>query len=247
MEIVDSIIYFIETDQEFSRNGLIALAEFIEDCEFDILKTRILNILGKHGGKITLPSQLVRLIYNRIILENAVIRASALSALGEIAYEIQDPQLKKNIISLIHGCLNDADQEVRERAYFYCKALNQESTQLESFIFKTNNEINIDLLEQLILTQKDDLLNNDNIIEEISSTLSNPEKMSKILSMNQVNFQGKDTHDETSGAKDKHKASSGTHKKDKTTEKPIENEEFFKTHFSKVYGQPKLKSKQQVN
>lgn len=125
-ELVECIIWFINNDKELKRNAIFCLADYIEDCEFDKIKTKILHVLGKEGGNIASSSQLIRLIYNRIILENPVVRCSALSALGEIANS--DPESRINVLNLIKRSLNDSDHEVRERAYFYYKVL---STQIE--------------------------------------------------------------------------------------------------------------------
>jgi coatomer subunit gamma len=50
-------------------------------------------------------------------LERAVIRAAAVSALAAFANGV--PSLKKSILHLLRKCLDDSDDEVRERAYFY--------------------------------------------------------------------------------------------------------------------------------
>jgi hypothetical protein len=50
-------------------------------------------------------------------LERAVIRAAAVSALAAFAHGV--PSLKKSILHLLRKCLDDSDDEVRERAYFY--------------------------------------------------------------------------------------------------------------------------------
>jgi coatomer protein complex subunit gamma len=46
------------------------LSEFIEDCEHASLATRILHLLGCEGPRTTTPAK-----YNRVILENAPVRA----------------------------------------------------------------------------------------------------------------------------------------------------------------------------
>ncbi len=120
-ELVECLIWFVHHDKELKRNAIFCLADYIEDCEFDKIKTKILSVLGKDGGHIGSSSQLIRLIYNRIILENPVVRCAALSALGEIANA--DPESRANALNLTKRSLNDSDHEVRERAYFYYKIL----------------------------------------------------------------------------------------------------------------------------
>ena len=51
------------------------LCEFIEDCEHTVLATRILHLLGREGPRSQNPSKYIRFIYNRVILENAAVRA----------------------------------------------------------------------------------------------------------------------------------------------------------------------------
>jgi hypothetical protein len=65
--------------------ALAHLCEYIEDCEFTPLSVRILHLLGIEGPKLSSPSKCIRYIYNRIILENSVIRVAAVSALGRFA------------------------------------------------------------------------------------------------------------------------------------------------------------------
>lgn len=55
--------------------GLSHLCEFIEDCEHTSLSTRILHLLGREGPRTTTPAKYIRYIYNRVILENAPVRA----------------------------------------------------------------------------------------------------------------------------------------------------------------------------
>ena len=55
--------------------GLTHLSEFIEDCEHTSLSTRILHLLGREGPRTTTPGKYIRYIYNRILLENAPVRA----------------------------------------------------------------------------------------------------------------------------------------------------------------------------
>ena len=77
--------------------------------------------MAEEGPKAKNPSSYIRFIYNRVNLEKAVIRAAAVSALAAFAHKV--PSLKKNIMLLLQKCLNDSDDEVRERAYFYLKLL----------------------------------------------------------------------------------------------------------------------------
>jgi len=185
VEILDAIIWYINNDGILKKTALLRLAEFIEDCQFDNLKTRILSVLGKEGMSVNSPSQLVRYIYNRIILENAFVRAAAVSALGEIAFK--NESLRKNIVNLIRNSLHDNDNEVRERAFFYVKALTdldeKSSTEgsIRNYMFG-GKKFDIDLIQNLLKIQKDQLLSSDNIAKELSSTINDPEKIKKVMS-----------------------------------------------------------------
>ena len=75
--IVDCIISIIEENAESKETGLSHLCEFIEDCEFTVLATRILHLLGQEGPRTSNPSKYIRFIYNRVVLEHAEVRAGA--------------------------------------------------------------------------------------------------------------------------------------------------------------------------
>jgi coatomer protein complex subunit gamma len=87
--IVDTILILIREIPEAKEGGLSHLCEFIEDCEFTYLSTQILHLLGKEGPKTVDPSKYIRYIYNRVILENATVRASAVSALAKFGVVVE--------------------------------------------------------------------------------------------------------------------------------------------------------------
>lgn len=100
------------------------LAEHIEDCEHANIQTKIINFLAEEGPKAKNPSSYIRFIYNRVNLEKAVIRAASVTALATFAYKV--PNLRPSILLLLNKCLKDNDDEVRERAYFFIKLLEQQ-------------------------------------------------------------------------------------------------------------------------
>ncbi|CAD6343816.1 unnamed protein product [Miscanthus lutarioriparius] len=124
--IVDSIIILIRDIPDAKESGLFHLCEFIEDCEFTYLSTQILHFLGNEGPKTSDPSKYIRYIYNRVILENATVRASAVSTLAKFGALIDS--LKPRIFVLLRRCLFDGDDEVRDRATLYLKLLGGEAT-----------------------------------------------------------------------------------------------------------------------
>ena len=107
LEILEGIIWHIYNDKDLKLQALFFLAESIFDCQYDVLKIRIINLIGKECELETNKSKLVRFIYNQIILESSMIRASAISVLGEIG--LKEKNLREIIISLIEKCLNDDD------------------------------------------------------------------------------------------------------------------------------------------
>jgi len=119
--IVDSVLSLIRDIPEAKESGLSHLCEFIEDCEFTYLSTQILHLLGQQGPSTSDPAKYIRYIYNRVILENATVRASAVSALAKFGAQVE--YLRPRVIILLKRCLHDNDDEVRDRATFYLSAL----------------------------------------------------------------------------------------------------------------------------
>lgn len=112
--IVSSIISLIRTVPETTESSLLHLCEFIEDCEFTMLSTQILHLLGELGPSTSAPARYIRFIYNRVILENSAVRAAAVSALAKFA--AQCPSLRSSIMTLLKRSLMDEDDETRDRA-----------------------------------------------------------------------------------------------------------------------------------
>ena len=82
--IVDSIVELMTTIPDTKETSLLHLCEFIEDCEFCELIVQILHLIGTVGVSTSSPSKYIRFIFNRVILENAVVRAAAVSTLGTL-------------------------------------------------------------------------------------------------------------------------------------------------------------------
>merc|ERR550534_2553531 len=100
--IVDAVICIIEENNDAKETGLSHLCEFIEDCEHTSLAVRILHLLGAEGPKTSNPARYIRYIYNRVILENATVRAAAVSALARFGALCDD--LLPNILVLLARC-----------------------------------------------------------------------------------------------------------------------------------------------
>jgi coatomer protein complex subunit gamma len=72
---------------------------------------QILHLLGQQGPSTSDPAKYIRYIYNRVILENATVRASAVSALAKFGAQVE--YLRPRVIILLKRCLHDNDDEVR--------------------------------------------------------------------------------------------------------------------------------------
>lgn len=124
--IVDSIVILIRNIPDAKESGLFHLCEFIEDCEFTYLSTQILHFLGNEGPKTSDPSKYIRYINNRVILENATVRACAVSTLAKFCATVDS--LKPRILVLLRRCLYDNDDEVRDRATLYLSILGDDGS-----------------------------------------------------------------------------------------------------------------------
>jgi len=120
-----------------------------------------------------------------------VIRAAAVSALAAFANGV--PSLKRSLLHLLRKCLDDSDDEVRERAYFYIvmiekdlqdsvlderlsykdersDAPDEEMDELKEFAFDFDTNINVDALQEYLTSNKDQLLEQE---EEVAFELPN--------------------------------------------------------------------------
>ncbi len=128
--IVNTIIAIIEENPEAKESGLSHLCEFIEDCDYLQLATRILHLLGREGPQTTTPAKYIRYIYNRVILETAEVRAAAVSALAKFGASSED--LLPSVLVLLQRSMLDEDDEVRDRASFYFGVLSFKDKALSS-------------------------------------------------------------------------------------------------------------------
>jgi coatomer subunit gamma len=69
--------------------------------------------MGALGPSTPSPARYIRFIFNRVILENAVVRAAAVATLGVFAVRV--PDLRPSIVILLKRSLQDEDDEVRDR------------------------------------------------------------------------------------------------------------------------------------
>lgn len=75
-------------------------------------------MLGAEGPKTKEPAKYIRYIYNRIILENATVRAAAVSSLARFGAAV--PSLQPRVVVLLKRALFDNDDEVRLPGWRSC-------------------------------------------------------------------------------------------------------------------------------
>lgn len=68
-----------------------------------MLATKILHLLGREGPRTPTPSKYIRFIYNRVILENAAVRAGKLSVYLDYKSDYADDYIIFEMIELFFG------------------------------------------------------------------------------------------------------------------------------------------------
>lgn len=133
--VVESMFDLIKFVPDSKEEALAHLCEFIEDCEFTKLAVRILHLIGMEGPKTAQPTKYIRYIYNRVVLENAIVRAAAVTALAKFGVGQKDPDVKASVKVLLTRCLDDVDDEVRDRAALNLKLMGEEDDKVaENFV-----------------------------------------------------------------------------------------------------------------
>jgi len=126
---VDAICALMESIPGSREPALFHLCEFIEDSEYATLTVQILHVLGSLGPKTNSPSKLIRYIYNRLVLEDALVRVAAVGALTKFALAL--PSLAPGISSILRRCVTDLDDDVRDRAVISLNGIKKASSFLE--------------------------------------------------------------------------------------------------------------------
>ncbi|KAL8767497.1 MAG: hypothetical protein Q9209_006004 [Squamulea sp. 1 TL-2023] len=149
--VVESIFDLIRFVPGSKEDALAHLCEFIEDCEFTKLAVRILHLLGVEGPKTPQPTKYIRYIYNRVVLENALVRAAAVTALAKFGVGQKDPEVKRSVTVLLTRCLDDTDDEVRDRAALNLRLMSEEDEMANRFI-KNESMYSLSIFEhQLVM------------------------------------------------------------------------------------------------
>ncbi|KAK5998852.1 putative coatomer subunit gamma [Cladobotryum mycophilum] len=150
--VVESMFDLIKFVPDSKEDALAHLCEFIEDCEFTKLAVRILHLIGLEGPKTAQPTKYIRYIYNRVVLENAIVRAAAVTALSKFGVGQTDPDVKSSVKVLLTRCLDDVDDEVRDRAALNLKLMAEEDDEMARNFVKNDNMFSLPYFEhQLVL------------------------------------------------------------------------------------------------
>lgn len=97
-----------------------------------------MHLLGAEGPKTSHPTKYIRYIYNRVVLENAIVRAAAVTALAKFGVGQQDPEVKSSVQVLLTRCLDDTDDEVRDRAALNLRLMGTEDVSAQAFVKNGN-------------------------------------------------------------------------------------------------------------
>jgi len=168
--VVESMFDLIKFVPDSKEEALAHLCEFIEDCEFTKLAVRILHLLGLEGPKTSQPTKYIRYIYNRVVLENAIVRAAAVTALAKFGVGQKDPEVKRSVDVLLTRCLDDVDDEVRDRAALNLRLMHEEDDMGDKFI-KNDNMFLLPYFEHQLVTY---------VTSEDKSSFETPFDVSKI-------------------------------------------------------------------
>lgn len=150
--VIESMFDLIKFVPDSKDEALAHLCEFIEDCEFTKLAVRILHLIGLEGPKTSNPTKYIRYIYNRVVLENAIVRAAAVTALAKFGVGQTDADVKSSVKVLLTRCLDDVDDEVRDRAALNLKLMGEEDDQMASNFVKNDSMFALPYFEhQLVM------------------------------------------------------------------------------------------------
>jgi len=86
------------------------------------------------GPKTVHPTKFIRYIYNRVVLENAIVRAAAVTALAKFGVGQKDPDVKASVRVLLARCLDDTDDEVRDRAALNLRLMEEDDEMGTRFV-----------------------------------------------------------------------------------------------------------------
>jgi coatomer protein complex subunit gamma len=160
-EIIESVVYIIQTVGASREEALYAIVDLIEDCQYESLISRGLEIMANEIPLLENGEPFIKFICNRLILEGEKVRASAVTALAKLGWK--KPKLQFIIKNVLMKCLIEQADEVRDRAALYLHTLNlgaEERNSLAELVFG-EKKININVLESYLKNNKKDLVSSD--------------------------------------------------------------------------------------
>lgn len=133
LALVDALVDLVRFVPAAREPALAHLCDFIEDCDHTELAVRVLHLLGAEGPRQPTPTLYIRHVYNRVVLENLVVRLAAVVALSKFGL-LPDEAIRSNVVVLLTRCLNDPDDEVRDRAALLLKLIGSDPTAAALFL-----------------------------------------------------------------------------------------------------------------
>lgn len=131
---VEAICELLSSIPESREIGLVQLCEFIEDCEYPKLTAKIIHLIGSTGPDSKNATEFIRYIYNRLILENTIVRLACVGAFTKFALAL--PGSRQDIVKILRNkCCVDADDEVRDRALVSLSLIAREAESDGLFTF----------------------------------------------------------------------------------------------------------------
>lgn len=124
--MIEGMFDLVKSIPDTKKDVLNQLCEFIEDCEYPSLTIRVLHVIGTEGPTVEQATPFIRYIYNRLVLENALVRAAAVTALSKFGVGQKEPELKRSVHVLLSRSLDDEDDEVRDRAALSLRLMDDE-------------------------------------------------------------------------------------------------------------------------
>ena len=98
-EIIETVVYIIQIAPQSRDESLSVIVSLIEDCQYESLICKGLEILANEIPLLEKGEMYVRYICNRLILEDERVRASAVTALAKLGHKKRSLQnLTKNIL-----------------------------------------------------------------------------------------------------------------------------------------------------
>lgn len=164
-EVIESVVYIIQTVGASREDALYAVVDLIEDCQYESLISRGLEVMANEIPLLENGEPFIRFICNRLILEGEKVRASAVTALAKLGWK--KPKLQSIIKNILMKCLIEQADEVRDRAALYLHTLNLDSAERKSLAGLVFGETNVNLsaLENYLKSNKKKLVDSENPLE----------------------------------------------------------------------------------